>query len=143
MLTIYQKEFLRGMKCVNYYLYEHAHKTKPKDSDNFRLVLLNCDSNLVIKRNEADIRLHRQNNLTGITDIAPFAISNDKKDAFLGGCLYATNIVVKLAEANSYCNTTMGKKELELFKSQLLKSLDRFCEKEIVSCQKKDTEGAI
>ena len=119
------------MKCVNYYLYEHIHKTKPKDSDNFRLVLLNCDSNLVIKRNEADIRLHRQNNLTGITDIAPFAISNDKKDAFLGGCLYATNIVVKLAEVSNYCNTTMGKKELELFKFQLLKSLDRFCEKEM------------
>ena len=119
------------MKCVNYYLYEHVHKTKPKDSDNFRLVLLNCDSYLVIKRNEADIRLHRQNNLTGITDVAPFAISNDKKDAFLGGCLYATNIVVKLAEASNYCNTTMGKKELELFKFQLLKSLDRFCEKEM------------
>ncbi len=128
MLTIYQKEFLRGMKCVNYYLYEHANKKKNKYSKNFKAILLGCDSDLVIKRNEVDIRLHRQNNLINITDIAPFAIPKNEKDSFSEGCAYAENIVINLVEANSYCNTKEGKEELEKFKEKLHSSTNRLCE---------------
>lgn len=126
MLTIYQKEFLRGMKCVNYYLYEHVNRRKCKYSDKFKAILLSCDSDLIIKRNEVDIRLHRQNNLSNITDIAPFEIPNDEKESFLGGCMYAKSTVINLAKANKYCNTLKGKKELEQFEQQLVKSVDRF-----------------
>lgn len=126
MLTINQQEFLRGMKCVNYYLYEHANKRKCKYSDNFKSILLSSNADLIIKRNEVDIRLHRQNNLLNITDVAPFAISNDEKEAFLGGCLYATDFVVNLAKANNYCNTQEGEAELKKFEEQLQKSTNRF-----------------